>query len=209
VAVGDYVSGYDAGPAPILTSPDGVTWTARTSGTDRLYGVTWGGNQFVAVGDYQYGDDTILTSPNGVTWTARTSGTPNGLRGVTWGVNRFVAVGDSGTIVTNTCGGAVTAPVTLTIAATAVTASGATLNGTVNDQGATTTVSFDYGKTTSYGTTVAATPATINAGVGTRAVAATRSGLACNTLYHYRVKAVNGVGTTYGGDLSFTTSACP
>ena len=44
----------------ILTSPDGITWTARTSGTTNiLYGVTWSGTQFVAVG----GSGTIVTSP--------------------------------------------------------------------------------------------------------------------------------------------------
>jgi hypothetical protein len=36
----------------ILTSPDGVNWTARTSGTrNDLYGVTYGNGTFVAVGD--------------------------------------------------------------------------------------------------------------------------------------------------------------
>ncbi len=35
----------------ILTSPDGVTWTERTSGTtESLKGVTYGNNTFVAVG---------------------------------------------------------------------------------------------------------------------------------------------------------------
>jgi hypothetical protein len=44
----------------ILTSPDGVKWTRRTSGTNNLlYGVTYGNGLFVAVGDR----GTILTSP--------------------------------------------------------------------------------------------------------------------------------------------------
>ncbi len=89
VAVGRYGS--------ILTSPDGVNWTPRTSGitswlyaSSWLYDVTWGNNQFVAVGN-----NGILTSPDGVTWTSRTSDTflPK-LYGVTWGNNQFVAVGD-------------------------------------------------------------------------------------------------------------------
>ena len=43
----------------ILTSPDGVTWTPRISGTtDSLYGVTYGNGTFVAVGD----SGTILQS---------------------------------------------------------------------------------------------------------------------------------------------------
>ena len=44
----------------ILTSPDGVNWTARVSGTyNSLFGVTYGNGTFVAVGD----GGTILTSP--------------------------------------------------------------------------------------------------------------------------------------------------
>jgi hypothetical protein len=74
----------------ILTSPDGVSWTVRTSGTSNLlFGVAYGNGLFVAVGM----SGTILTSPDGVNWTARTSGTSNSLRGVTYGNGLFVAVG--------------------------------------------------------------------------------------------------------------------
>jgi hypothetical protein len=61
------------GSGTILTSPDGVNWTARTSGTSNwLLGVVYGNGLFVAVGRVLC---TILTSPDGVNWTARTSGT--------------------------------------------------------------------------------------------------------------------------------------
>mgnify|MGYP000340530595 CR=1 FL=1 len=44
----------------ILTSSDGVSWTAQTSGRyTRLLGVTHGNGLFVAVGDW----GTVLTSP--------------------------------------------------------------------------------------------------------------------------------------------------
>ena len=47
------------GNGTILTSPEGITWTSRTSGTDSiLYGVTYGNGTFVAVGT----DGTILQS---------------------------------------------------------------------------------------------------------------------------------------------------
>ena len=64
----------------ILTSPDGTTWTERTSGTSIfLIGVTYGNGLFVSVGD----SGTILTSPDGTTWTERTFGTYISLSGVT------------------------------------------------------------------------------------------------------------------------------
>ena len=79
----------------ILTSPDGITWTTRTSGTTYgLNGVTWSGTQFVAVGF----SGTILTSLDGITWTSRTSGTTYQLNGVIWSGTQFVAVGLSGRI---------------------------------------------------------------------------------------------------------------
>ena len=73
----------------ILTSPDGVTWTARNSGTTtNLNAVIWGGGQFAAVGR------TILTSPDGVTWTSENAGTSHSLSGVASNGRQFVAVGE-------------------------------------------------------------------------------------------------------------------
>ena len=87
----------------IQTSPDGLTWTRRTSGIiDRLNGVTWSGAQFVAVGD----SGTILTSPDGVTWTRRTSGTTNALSSTAWNGHQWVAVGEI--ILRSNCAGAIT-----------------------------------------------------------------------------------------------------
>jgi hypothetical protein len=84
----------------ILTSPDGGTWTSRTSGNN-LRAVTYGGGQFVAVGDGNT-TSTIVTSPDGVTWTSRVSGTTTtSLDSVTYGGGQFMAVGPNDTIVTS------------------------------------------------------------------------------------------------------------
>ncbi len=99
------------------------------------------------------------------------------------------------------------APTVVTNPATNLTASSATLNGTVNANNLATTISFDYGLTTAYGTTVNAVPST-SAGVTSILVNAGLSGLPINTVYHFRVKAVNAIGTSYGADLTFST-ACP
>jgi hypothetical protein len=97
------------------------------------------------------------------------------------------------------------APAVTTGSAASVTGSGATLNGTVNAQGASTTYRFDYGTTNQYGSTTAAA----SAGTGTSSVneSAALTGLAAGTTYHYRIEATNSGGTTYGTDAMFTTSS--
>ncbi|MEJ7820982.1 MAG: cadherin-like beta sandwich domain-containing protein [Chitinophagaceae bacterium] len=100
------------------------------------------------------------------------------------------------------------APTVITNPATAITSTSAILNGTVNDNDATTTVSFDYGTSpTLAGSTniTATTGGTITNGTGATAVAAALAGLTPGTVYYFRVKAVNSVGTTFGSILSFTT----
>ncbi|MCX6252055.1 MAG: GEVED domain-containing protein [Bacteroidetes bacterium] len=98
------------------------------------------------------------------------------------------------------------APTVTTTAATAIASTGATLNGTVNPNNSTTTVTFDYGLTVAYGTTVSGVPGSLSGNtVQTSSIAIT--GLAPNTLYHYRIKGSNAVGNTNGGDMTFTTLA--
>jgi hypothetical protein len=101
----------------------------------------------------------------------------------------------------------VTAPTATTNAATNVTTTSATLNGTVNSNGTITTVSFDFGTTTAYGASITATPSLVYSASAV-AVTANKTGLTCGTTYHYRVKAVNSAGTSFGADKFFTTTAC-
>ncbi|MEO7156659.1 MAG: IPT/TIG domain-containing protein [Vicinamibacterales bacterium] len=102
------------------------------------------------------------------------------------------------------------APTAATTAATGITVNGATLNGTVSANGASTTVTFGYGLTAGYGTSIAATQSPLAGSASGAAVSAAISGLSCNTLYHFHVTANNGTGGTIdGGDLTFTTAACP
>ncbi|MBI9089419.1 MAG: hypothetical protein JEZ12_09385 [Desulfobacterium sp.] len=96
------------------------------------------------------------------------------------------------------------APTATTNAAGSIGTGGATLNGTVNAQNHTTTVTFEYGPDTGYGTSVTAdqSPA---AGGGNTLVSKAITGLSANTVYHYRVKGVSAGGTTHGADQTFTT----
>jgi len=98
-------------------------------------------------------------------------------------------------------------PTVVTTTATSMTSNSAQLNGTVNPNGASTAYYFEYGTTTSYGSTTIS----LNAGSGTSAVPVNSSisGLNTNTTYHYRLVATNSGGTSYGSNLTFTTLALP
>jgi PKD repeat protein len=95
-------------------------------------------------------------------------------------------------------------PTVSTLPATNITKTSATLNGTVNPNGATATVTFEYGITSAYGSTINATPYSVS-GNTTWSETAALTGLDSNTVYHYRIRAVNSLGTSYGADVAFTT----
>lgn len=96
-----------------------------------------------------------------------------------------------------------TAPSATTQAANSITTSSATLNSYVNPNGLATTIYFQYGLTTSYGSS------TSLGGIGTAAgnYGFAVSGLSQNTTYHFRIVAYNSSGTTYGSDMTFTTTS--
>ena len=85
-------------------------------------------------------------------------------------------------------------PKATTEAATGVTETGATLQGTVNPEGLSTTYQFEYGKTTSYGTKVPTTAKSAGSGTSGVAVSEAIAGLEAGTTYHYRVVATSGAG---------------
>ena len=93
-------------------------------------------------------------------------------------------------------------PVVTTKPATYVASFSTTLNGSVNPQGLTTTVYFQYGTTTSYGLTTAIQG---RQGNTNQSVAANIRSLTANTIYHFRIVATNNAGTRYGSDRTFTT----
>jgi hypothetical protein len=93
-------------------------------------------------------------------------------------------------------------PVVTTNPATNVTSSSAKLNGSLDPHGLTTSASFQYGTTTSYGHTTAMQTQTGNT---FQNIAANISGLSTHTTYHFRIVASNSGGTRFGGDSTFTT----
>lgn len=99
------------------------------------------------------------------------------------------------------------APVITTGTATAVTAAGATLNATVNANLLVTLCYFEFGPTPAYGDATRV----VDGGSASTAgpIAATVTGLAPGTTYHYRAVAQNGSGRTLGLDATFVTPASP
>ncbi|CAB4958685.1 MAG: hypothetical protein F2837_11490 [Actinobacteria bacterium] len=91
---GQFVALSWNGTNRVMTSPDGITWTARSTPSSEWKAVTYGNGQFVAVADY--GTDLVMTSPDGITWTARTAATTSYWSGLTFGNGVFVAVAWSG-----------------------------------------------------------------------------------------------------------------
>jgi hypothetical protein len=100
-------------------------------------------------------------------------------------------------------------PTAVSAAATGISASGARLNGEVSSNGAATTVTFDYGLTTAYGNSVTALESPLTLGASAEQVNAVIAGLAPSTLYNFRVKAVNSLGTSNGANLTLMTLPPP
>jgi len=98
-------------------------------------------------------------------------------------------------------------PTVVTNAASDITTSSVTLNGSVISTGATATSSFNFGLTANYGSIIAAAPSQIYSSTAV-AITGTNTGLTCGTSYYFRAKAVNSSGTGYGANQIFTTADC-
>jgi hypothetical protein len=96
---GMFVAVASNGTNRVMTSPDGITWTARTAAGDiQWLSVTFGNGVFVAVGDtVTSGVSRVMTSTNGIDWTPREATWDSQWRSVTFGNGVFVAVASDGT----------------------------------------------------------------------------------------------------------------
>ena len=93
-----------------------------------------------------------------------------------------------------------------TLYATQIGGTRATINGSINPAGYSTAISFEYGTTIAYGNMIAASSSPVG-GNNTVFVSAQLTGLTTSTTYHYRIVAVNELGSMYGVDSMFTTTA--
>ena len=89
------VSFTNFSPPYVMTSPDGINWTAQTAPSGYWRSVTYGNGLFVAVG--QAIAPYVMTSPDGITWTAQTAPGGGGQwTSVTYGNGLFVTVNYDG-----------------------------------------------------------------------------------------------------------------
>ena len=100
-------------------------------------------------------------------------------------------------------------PTATTNAATAITATGGTVNGGVNPNGAATTAWFEWGTSPTLATFSSTTSQSMGSGMSSQAASATLSGLSPVTPYYFRAAASNAVGTVKGSILTFSTAAVP
>ena len=86
----------------VITSPDGIVWTTRTSAADISWNdIVWSPelSLFVAVGGIDgTAAQQVMTSPDGVVWTSRTASSDRAWNGVAWSpaLTLFAAVTNDG-----------------------------------------------------------------------------------------------------------------
>jgi WD40 repeat protein len=206
---------YDAS---VTTSTTAATNSATniTSNSATLNGVVNANNNQTTI-TFEYGTttnygNTMNATPNTVSGTVNTpiSAVISGLIPNTTYHFRVKAVNSSGTFYgkNQTFNTLQAKPAAITNNASNVITTSATLNGVVNANNNQTTITFEYGTSISYGNEINATPNII---IGTTdiSVNAILSNLSPNITYHFRVKAINSSGTSYGDDKTFTTSGLP
>ena len=165
---------------------------------------------------FEYGTDPPLASPISTSTQAMGSGTTSqpvnaGLTGLFTGTTyyyRVVAGNSSGTAkgsIASFIPGA--APVVITLAATSLGATAATLNGNVTPNGLATNAWFEYGTDPSLASPISTSTQAVGAGTINQPVNAAVTGLSTGTTYYYRVAAGNSSGTTKGSIASFKPAA--
>ena len=97
-------------------------------------------------------------------------------------------------------------PTATTLAATGISTTSAIFNAEVNANFLSTDVFFEYGTTTNYGSSVPILQNPLTGNTTTK-VSVNITALLQGTIYHFRVKTVNSLGTAYGNDISFITLA--
>ncbi len=203
-----------AAPAVTTAAATSITNTSATfngsvnpGGTATQYAFQFGPTS-------SYGEETPLTSAGSGSAASAVSAAQTGLQPGTVYHFRLIALSAAGTSVGSdqsfTTTGSATAsnaPSASTSTASAISANGATLNGSFSPNGQATSYYFEFGPTINYG--YVSTPQGVAGSSAGGNVTATLSSLTPGTTYHYQIVAVNPGGVALGGDETFTTANPP
>jgi hypothetical protein len=213
---GSIVSCTTAAP---LTPPAAQTFAATSLS---IVGATLNGsvipNGLATDAWFVWGTDSLLVNPSTTHTTAHqakgsgmtdvsVSESLTGLTAATTYYFKLVAQnavgtsnGEIGSFNTNSV-----APTVSTNAATSITVSGATLNGSVNPNGLATAAWFEWGEDSTLATFDNTATQNIGSGLTDQPILATLSGLTVGTTYYFRAAASNSGGVTKGTIRSFPT----
>lgn len=231
-AKGEYVSQFATlGPAgDVAVDGKGNLWVTEY-GYSRIRKYSPQGSGLVTVGSEESGDFLfpfgIVVDINDNVWVADTSNhrirvftsageylTQFGVNGSAEGQFSYptnLALGEAGGVWVSDSGNSriqklrFRGPTAVTESASGLGENSVKLNATVNPEGSSASYRFEYGKTTSYGTSVPLPMEDVGSGEAATAVSETVEGLKPGTTYHFRIVVTNEISTAYGADYFFTT----
>ncbi len=209
----------------LAESWNGTTWSSQSIPTPSggkaiiLTGISCSSStSCVAAGHYESSssvEETLAESWNGTEWRTHATNVPaeaqaSGLTAVGCTSASFtcVTVGyDTDSVGTSVTLAELTGqPITRAEKATSVTSSSATLETVVDPAGGETTYHFEYGPTSSYGTSIPVPDGSVGSYISPETVKQSLSKLQPETTYHYRVVATNSNGVSYGKDHTLATT---
>ena len=190
----------------VTTTTATVGGTVNPNGAATTYWFLYGTSSTLA-GATQSATQSLASGTTAIAVSAPLTGLTAGTKYYFQVVAQSAGGTTNGAIASFTTTAAAQAPTATTGAATGIGTTAATLAGTVNPNGAATTVWFLYGTSSTLTGAAQTTSQSLAAGTTATAVTANLTGLTANTKYYFEAVAQNATGTTDGAITSFTTTA--